>query len=104
MKQELIQLAKSQGFKSLVIGESVNSEHSANKDLFYLLWMTELQHWLRSYYSIHVTTSCMNTRLPEYTYTCSVEYNNEREFFKYGLETNEEALEKGLFNALNLTR
>lgn len=46
MKQELLQLAKFKGFESKVIGKSVESVYILNKDLYYYLWMCELQRWL----------------------------------------------------------
>ena len=61
-----------------------------------------LQAWLRKEHNIHVTSHCKNTKKPKGTYTLTVETNNETEYYHYGWNTYEEALEKGLQEGLKL--
>ena len=61
-----------------------------------------LQRWLREVHNIHVTSHCKNTINSKGTYISVVETNNEIEHYHYGWDTFEEALEKGLQEALKL--
>lgn len=61
-----------------------------------------LQKWLREKPSMYVYVIPINTKRPSGNYEINVYKNNERYFFDYGFNTYEEALEKGLQEALKL--
>ena len=61
-----------------------------------------LQKWLRVEHNIHVYVVPNNTKRPEGNYEVCVYSNNEKLYYHFGFDTYEEALEKGLFEALKL--
>ena len=97
MKKQLIELANDKGFKSPVIGKSVESEVS-NKP-FYFLWMCELQKWLIDECNVIVLVERLESQLEE----------SENKYYPIiwrGEDTSgyyddyDDALEQGLLEAL----
>ncbi len=102
MKEELIELAKEKGFSNEVNGgEGIfyDMDILENKKSYYL-WMCLLQQWLRENYNIYVT--------PILDFGCTVavkkDLNVEIAYTLSDFKTCEEALEKGLFKALQLIK
>jgi hypothetical protein len=101
--KELIELAKEKGFETnhmlVVFGCSPQKLSESEEDSIYYLWMCELQKWLRDEQKINIdiefdrceglTVYRVTLWYPHLGYSCE----------KY---TYEEALEKGLFEALKL--
>ena len=108
MKEKLISLAKEKGFESTVIGKSATAKYS--KKPFYYLWLCELQRWLRAEHNIHVyiaskTQSDGTTVFIPHGRTIPDTIKNSLivDIIKYSTHLiDEEALEKGLQEALNL--
>ena len=105
MKEQLIKLANDKGFTSHIIGKAVDAKHS-NKD-FYHLWMCELQKWLREVHNIDIDITRCNVQNHndgvgyQYEYiTPVIESISDFKIYK----TYEEALEKGLQEALKLIK
>lgn len=104
MKQEIIKLAKEKGFESEA---TRNIDILKSTDLFYYLYLCEIQKWLRESNKFHITIDSL----------CNSEDNLENFYWMYDIKdtsiffiegsgvdfkTYEEALEKGCFEALKL--
>ena len=105
MKQELLQLAKFKGFESRVINKSVESVYILNKDLYYYLWMCELQRWLILNHKILVDITVVDD-WNEWSYTITVkDCMSPLAIVDCSIDTYFTqllALEAGLLNALKL--
>ena len=97
MKDTLIQLATDKGFESEEY--DAHDESYPLNGLHYYLWNCELQKWLRDKHSmdVEINNEMFNTSL---YYSCTI-FNTD---FKYTNGNYEAALEKGLFEALNLIK
>jgi len=104
MKRELVQLAKDKGFIATFVHDKPFI-HSSKEPLRWLFWMTELQKWLRDVHDTHIRIQIWQpdefNRFDSEVISVLVDVDEESttEFLTY-----EEALEKGLFESLNLIK
>lgn len=100
--KNMVNLSKTKGFESKVIGKSVFNKTS-EKD-FYYLWLCELQRWLREEHSyfIYITPTLNSVSETEYKFTIYRLSDKFRLLPSGEKNTYVKALEKGLFKSLEL--
>jgi len=100
MKEQLINLAKAKNFQP----EWINSFPSdMQNNICYYLWMCELQKWLREKHNIHILIH-YNVFSEKYRIEYIIHMDRELEEEYPEVKTFEQALEKGLFEALKLIK
>lgn len=100
MKEKLIESAKEKGFKSLIIGKSVNAKYT-KKD-FYYLWMCEVQKWLRDLHNIDIEIGRTGeVKEPKTGYTWNIYSDIKFNYADNIFNTYGQALEHGLIEGLN---
>ena len=103
MKEQLIKLAKEKGFVSIT--GLRNTEIIVRNEMFYCLWMCELQKWLRINHKVHLR---IDVSIIDNWYFDLFNLNDKRncEFPEYynpdDYKTYELVLEAGLLEALKL--
>lgn len=107
MKQELIKLSSENGFSSQVIGKSVNSKYSSKTELFYLLWMTEVQKWLREEHKLFIEVGFIESATNDWissVYARDCMSPIFKAFESNEHQTYEQALEEGIYQSLLLVK
>lgn len=101
MKEQLIELANRNGFKS-----KVNALIYTDNEFGYYLWLCELQKWVRDKHKIVVCVECFlsiyGEHLTEYAYLSDNILTGKTTASLSAYDTYEQALEAGLVTALEL--